>query len=96
MYLASLTVNGVLYEEFHQRPFKRPFQGECIVEFKQTDNPHIYDIEDRLKKQTPEEEMNPQPRPPLPDLNALPPPFVFWDLNADALLPPPVSWPAYE
>ena len=79
MHLASLTVNGVLYEEFHQRPFKRNCpQGECVVEFKRTDNAHIYDIADRLNKRTLEDEMNPQPRPPLPDLSALPPPCVSW------------------
>ena len=71
--MASLTVNGVLYDEFHQQPFKRDHpRDECVVEFKPTDNPLFYDIDDRTGKLTLEQEMNPA-RPTLPNLGLLPP-----------------------
>ena len=72
--MASLTVNGVLYDDFHQQPFRNDHpQGECVVEFEPTDNPLFYDIADRSGRLTLEQEMNPQARPPLPDLGLLPP-----------------------
>ena len=78
--MASLTVNGIQYEEFNEQPFKCNYPlGECVVEFKKTDNPLFYDEWDRRKnKLTLEQEMNPQARPPLPDLTALPPLSVLW------------------
>ena len=34
--MASLTVNGIQYEEFHEQPFKCNYPlGECVVEFKE-------------------------------------------------------------
>ena len=56
--MASLTVNGVLYDDFHQQPFKNDHpRGECVVEFKPTDNPLSYDIDDRSGELTLEQEM---------------------------------------
>ena len=71
--MASLTVGGRTYEEFHLQPFKAGAPSEpCIVKFTPTDTPFFYDVADRRSSEPSlEDEMNPLAPAVLPAVRGL-------------------------
>ena len=67
---ASLTIEGLVYDEFIQQPFKTC--GGRVVEaqvtFHPTDDPFFYDLRDR-KMRPPRDELSPRPAPAFPALD---------------------------